>query len=84
LLNRVVQRIRALVAAPSRRFCQLALVAQAAPAVKADGTAVLAVAGLLLIVLLVGVVLPAVWSVKPARRKAALAVLDRLLRWKGH
>jgi len=27
--------------------------------------------------------LPAVWSSKPARRKAALAVLDRLIRWRG-
>lgn len=28
------------------------------------------------------VILPAVWSSKPARRKAALAVLDRLTRWR--
>jgi hypothetical protein len=45
---------------------------------------VLAVTAVLLIALVAGVVLPAVWSVKPARCKAALAVLDRLLRWKGH
>jgi hypothetical protein len=30
----------------------------------------------------IGVALPAVWSKKPARRKAALAVLDRILPWK--
>jgi hypothetical protein len=28
------------------------------------------------------VVFPAVWSRKPARRKAALDVLDRLIRWR--
>lgn len=28
------------------------------------------------------VVFPAIWSGKPARRKAALAVLDRLMRWR--
>jgi hypothetical protein len=84
VLNRVFQRARALMAAPGRRFCALALVAQAGPAVKADGGAALAVAAVLLVVLVAGVVLPAVWSVKPARRRAALAVLDRLVRWKGH
>ena len=29
-----------------------------------------------------GVIFPAVWSAKQARRTAALAVLDRLLRWR--
>jgi hypothetical protein len=32
--------------------------------------------------LLAAVVITAVWSGKPARSKAALAVLDRLLRWR--
>jgi uncharacterized membrane protein YqiK len=35
-----------------------------------------------LVLLAVLVIFPAVWSSKPARRKAALAVLDRLLRWR--
>jgi hypothetical protein len=38
---------------------------------------------LLVLALVAGlVVLPAVWSSKPSRRKAALAVLDRLIRWR--
>ena len=83
MLNRVVQRARALTAAPGRRLCQLAIVAQAGPAVRADGYVALAVAAVLLVVLVGGVVLPAVWSAKPTRRKAALAVLDRIIRWRG-
>jgi hypothetical protein len=43
----------------------------------------LVVLGILAILVIVLVVLPAVWSEKPTRRKAALAVLDRLLRWRG-
>jgi hypothetical protein len=38
-------------------------------------------AALCLILFAVLVVVPAVWSRKPARRKAALAVLDRIMRW---
>jgi threonine/homoserine/homoserine lactone efflux protein len=34
------------------------------------------------VALLAAVALTAVWSGKPARRKVALAVLDRLLRWR--
>lgn len=38
---------------------------------------------LLVLVLVAGlVVFPAVWSSKPSRRKAALAVLDRIIRWR--
>jgi hypothetical protein len=29
------------------------------------------------------VVFPAVWSSKPSRRRAALAVLDRIIRWRS-
>ena len=43
----------------------------------------LVVLGILAILVMVLVILPAVWSEKPTRRKAALAVLDRLLRWRG-
>jgi hypothetical protein len=82
VLNRVVQRARALMAASGRRLGQLALVAPVAPAIKEDGAAMLAVA-VLIVVLVAGVAWTAIWSAKPSRRKAALAVLDRLLRWKG-
>jgi hypothetical protein len=37
---------------------------------------------LLVILLIGGVVFPAVWSRKKTRRTAALDVLDRFLRWK--
>ena len=38
-----------------------------------------AAAVVLVLAIVVGVVLPAVWSRKPARRRGAAAVLDRLL-----
>jgi hypothetical protein len=44
--------------------------------------AVLAV-GLLGLLLVVGVILPAVWSRERTRRAAALKVLERLLRWRS-
>jgi hypothetical protein len=44
--------------------------------------AVLVILGLVIIVVIGGVVLPAVWSGKKTRRSAALDVLDRILRWK--
>ena len=81
MLNSVVQRARALMAAPGRRFGQFALAAPAVPAIK-DGGLVLAVAAVLLVVLLAGVAWSAIWAGED-RRKAALEVLDRLLRWKG-
>jgi hypothetical protein len=57
------------------------LVAVGASAAAAAHQPVLPLAALsaLLLVLTAGVVLPAVWSRKPARRQAAAAVLDRLL-----
>ncbi len=45
--------------------------------------------GALLVIALVAilfaamVIFPAVWSRKSYRRKAALAVLDRIIRWRG-
>jgi hypothetical protein len=44
--------------------------------------AVLLIVGLVIILVIGGVVLPAVWSGKKARRTAALDVLDRILRWR--
>jgi hypothetical protein len=58
------------------------VVAPAAPAVK-DGGTLLAVAAVLLVVLVAAVAWSAIWAGED-RRKAALEVLDRLLRWKGH
>ena len=43
---------------------------------------VLLILGLLLVLVIGGVIFPAVWSRKKQRRTAALDVLDRLLRWK--
>ena len=40
-----------------------------------------AVYGVALIVIFIGIALPAVWSRKPARRKAAAEVLDSILRF---
>lgn len=44
--------------------------------------AVLLVLVLLIVLVIGGVIFPAVWSRKRARRTAALDVLDRLLRWR--
>jgi hypothetical protein len=43
---------------------------------------VLLIIGLVVILVIGGVLLPDVWSSKRARRTAALAVLDRILRWR--
>ena len=43
---------------------------------------VLAVLALVAILMITGMIYPAVWSGKKARRTAALEVLDRLLRWR--
>lgn len=81
----VRRRSRSLTTAATRTLFPCALIAAARPDLaKISGDAVL----LLPLVLLAGlvlavVVLAAVFSDKPARRRAALAVLDRLLRWKG-
>jgi hypothetical protein len=37
---------------------------------------------LVLVLVAVLVIFPAVWSSKPYRRKSALAVLDRIIRWR--
>ena len=59
----------------------IAQVSRGVPELLKSQTALLVLA--LLIVLLVGgVIFPAVWSRDRARRTAALKVLDRLLRWR--
>ena len=82
----VRQHVCSLIAAAGRRACQFALVAVVKPAITETGSGlVLAAVVILAVVLLVVavVVLAAVFSGKPARRRAALAVLDRILRWKA-
>ena len=44
--------------------------------------ATMLILGLLVVLVVAAVILPAVWSRKRARRTAALDVLDRLLRWR--
>lgn len=44
--------------------------------------AALLILGLLVVLMVGGVIMPAVWSSKKARRTAALDVLDRILRWR--
>jgi Flp pilus assembly protein TadB len=64
------------------RFCALAQVSgHIGGALSSHGA--LMVIALIAVVFAALVIFPAVWSRKPARRKAALAVLDRLLRWRG-
>jgi hypothetical protein len=80
VLNRVRQCILAFRSAASRRA---ALLAGVLPVLgKVGGDTVLAIA-VLAVVLLAIVILAAVFSAKPPRRRAALAVLDRLLPWKA-
>lgn len=64
------------------RFCALAQVSEHfGSAASSHGT--LLVMAVIAVVFAALVIFPAVWSRKPARRKAALEVLDRLLRWRG-
>jgi hypothetical protein len=83
--NRLRERLSAREeGSPSRvyRFGSLALASGPVSLVALRPYALAGLAVLLALVVLL-VVVPAVWSGKPARRKAALAVLDRLLRWKA-
>jgi hypothetical protein len=84
VLTRVRQTVRALTAASGRRFYQFALLAGIRPAIgKVSGDWVLVAIVVLAAVLVAIVILAAVFSVRPSRRRAALAVLDRILRWKA-
>jgi hypothetical protein len=44
--------------------------------------AVLMIIALVIVLVIGGVIFPAVWSSKRTRRTAALDVLDRILRWR--
>jgi hypothetical protein len=82
VLNRVRQTIRTLTAASGRWCYQFVLLAGIRPAISnADGYAVLAVVVMAAVVVAI-VILVAVFAAKPSRRRDALAVLDRILRWK--
>lgn len=85
MLTRVRQAVHALTAASSRRAWQCGLLVEARPAIAkiGGGTELIVAIVILAAVLTAVVVLAAVFSTKPARRRAALAVLDRIFRWKG-
>jgi hypothetical protein len=83
--NRLRERVYGRAKGYSRLACQFAVLALVgAPASEVAGTLYVLLGLAMLAVLVIGlVVFPAVWSKKPARRKAALAVLKLILRWKG-
>ena len=68
-------------AGASRQFYRLSAIALVSHGLLRN-QAVLLIVGLVTILVIGGVVLPAVWSGKKARRTAALDVLDRILRWR--
>jgi hypothetical protein len=65
----------------SRRIYELSIMAQLSNGL-ARNQIVLLFLGLRLVLVIGGVIFPAVWSGKRTRRRAALDVLDRILRWK--
>ena len=64
-----------------RRIYELCMLAQASTGLARNQIALL-ILGLLLVLVIGGVIFPAVWSDKKTRRMAALDVLDRILRWR--
>ena len=65
----------------SRQIYKLSVMAQVSNGL-ARNQVVLLILGLLLVLVIGGVIFPAVWSGKKTRRTAALDVLDRILRWR--
>ena len=63
-----------------RQLYKLSVIFQASNALRNHVALLILV--LVIIVVIGGVMLPAVWSSKRTRRTAALAVLDRILRWR--
>ena len=63
-----------------RQLYELSAVSQVSNVLRNHGA--LLILGLVVAFVIGGVVLPAVWSGKKARRTAALDVLDRILRWR--
>ena len=68
----------------SRQVYRLSVIAQASRDIPdlLRNQAVLVILILVIVLVIGGVIFPAVWSSKKTRRTAALDVLDRLLRWK--
>ncbi len=63
-----------------RHLYELSVVSQVSNVLTNHGA--LLILGLVVILVIGGVIFPAVWSRKKTRRTAALDVLDRILRWK--
>jgi hypothetical protein len=68
----------------SRQFYELSMMAQVSNSLPGllRNQAVLLILALVIVLVIAGVIFPAVWSGKKTRRTAALDVLDRLLRWR--
>jgi hypothetical protein len=82
--NRLRERVFARVEGCSVRAYHLGALATASgPASQVAGRPYVLIGLVLFLVLVAVAVLSAIWSKDPARRKDALDVLDRLLRWKG-
>ena len=67
-----------------RQLCELSVIAQVNNGFSGlvRSQVALLILGLLAVLVVGGVIMPAVWSNKKTRRTAALDVLDRLLRWR--
>jgi hypothetical protein len=67
-----------------RQLYELSMMAQVSNGISGvpRNQVVLLIIGLVIILVIGGVIFPAVWSSKKTRRTAALDVLDRILRWR--
>jgi hypothetical protein len=63
-----------------RHLYELSVISQVSNVLRNHGALLILV--LVIVMVTGGVIFPAVWSDKRTRRTAALAVLDRLLRWR--
>jgi hypothetical protein len=84
VLNSVRGCLSASEAEGIRQVCRFSASAQISEGISGIARNPLAVAAtvLLLVLIIGGVLFPAIWSRKEERRTAALAVLDRLLPWR--
>lgn len=64
-----------------RQICGLSVMAQVSHGLMRNQAALL-ILGLVVILVIGVVIIPAVWSSKKTRRTAALDVLDSILRWR--
>jgi hypothetical protein len=63
-----------------RQLYELSVISQVSNVLRNHGA--LLIVGVIIVLVIVGVIFPAVWSGKRTRRTAALDVLDRILRWR--